>query len=376
MPEVLCKPVETRSEKKQFLHLPWKLYRDDPHWIPPLRVNQKELVGYSHHPFYDDGESQTFLAYQDGQPCGRIAAIVNHAHNQRFGDQIGFFGFFESIDDQAVADALFDAARDWLVERGMITMRGPMNPSLHYEIGLLVDGFDSPPMFMTTYNPPYYQPLVENYGFTTAQNLFSYWGHISYLDNKQDKKVKVIADQAAERFNVKTRRLDKSNFDKDVRLFLDIYNRAMVNHWGFVPMTKSELDHLVGTLKYLIVPEITSIAEVDGRPVGAVFGLLDYNPRIKTSDGRLFPFGLFRLLWNRRGIKKIRILAAEVLPEFQKWGLSLILLDRLVPDIREWGIDEAEFSWIAEDNKMSWKTIERGGGERIKTHRIYDRALE
>ncbi len=373
MSNVICKPVESSREKKQFLNLPWDLYRGDPHWMPPLRGNQKELVGYKPHPFYDDAEAQTFLALQDGRPCGRIAAIVNHAHNRLFNDKVGFFGFFESIDEPAVANALFDSAGRWLAERGMTTIRGPMNPSLHYEIGLLIEGFDAPPRFMTTYNPAYYVRLVEQYGFSKATDLLSYWGHIGMLETL-DKKLDFVIAEATRRFNIKVRPLDRKRFDKDVQTFLHIFNESMRAHWGFVPMSQSEVKHTAASLKHLICPELTSFAEVDGKTIGAVFGLLDYNPRIKKSDGYLLPF-IARLMWGRRSIKQMRIIAAEVLPEYQKWGVGLVLLQRLRPEALAWGIEECEFSWVIESNKLSRGSLERGGAKLIKTHRIYDREI-
>jgi GNAT superfamily N-acetyltransferase len=373
MSDVVVKPVATRGERKQFLMLPWKLYRDDPNWIPPLRLNQEELVGYRRHPFYDDAEAQTFLAFRDGQPVGRVSAIVNHAHNRRYKEKRGFFGFFETIDDRAVAHGLLDAARDWLGQRGIQAVRGPMNPSFNYEIGLLIDGFDSPPTFMMTYNPPFYAPLLESYGFQKTQDLYAYWGHMNMLESL-DKKLAFIVEEATQRFKFDMRRLDTSRFREEVAEFLRVYNAANQGHWGFVPLSDGEIKHMSASLRYLVVPEMTSVAEVDGKVVGAAFGMLDYNPRIKQSNGRLFPFGFLRLLFNRRQIKRVRMVATLVVPEYQMWGLGLVLLARLVPDSLAWGIEEGEFSWVAESNRLSKASLERGGAKRIKTYRIYDYA--
>ncbi|HUS38181.1 MAG TPA: N-acetyltransferase, partial [Pirellulales bacterium] len=331
MSSLIVKPVETREEKKQFLQLPWKLYDGDPYWIPPLRSNQVELIGFKHHPFHDTADVQTFLALRGGQPVGRIAAIVNHAHNRRFEERRGFFGFFETIDDLQVASALFDSSREWLAQKDMTAIRGPMNPSINYEIGLLVDGFDSSPTFMMTYNPPYYQTLIEDCGFEKSQDLYAYWGHREMVDTL-DKKMDFIVEEVAKRFDVKLRRMSRWRFKKDVKIFLHIYNEANAGMWGFVPLSEAEVAHMSSVLRFLICPQMTTIAEVDGRPVGAVFGMLDYNPRIKQIDGRLFPFGFLRLLWNRRAIKRVRIVATEVLPEFQRWGLGLSLMSRILPD--------------------------------------------
>ena len=363
--------VQSRREKKQFFQLPWQLYRNDPNWIPPLRQNQLELLNYKHHPFYEQNEIQTFLALRDGQPVGRVAAIVNNAHNQQYGERRGFFGFFECIDDQEVCDGLFGAVRAWFAERNIFAVRGPTNPSLNYECGLLIDGFDSPPWFMMTYNSPYYARLIEGSGFQKTQDLFAFWGQIEMLKDL-DKKMAFIIEETKRRFKVNLRHMERARFNQEVRVFLDIYNRSLVGTWGFAPMSEAEVDHMAESLRHLIVPELTAIAEVDGVPVGVTFGLLDYNPRIKKIDGRLFPFGFLRLLTNKRALTSVRIIATNVVPEYQKWGLGLTLLAKLVPSALAWGIKEAEFSWVAESNHLSYKSLKRGGAKITKSYRIYD----
>ncbi len=371
MDSLVIQPVASKREKRLFLEFPWSLYRGDPNWIPPLRANQRELVGYRPHPFYERNEAQTFLALRGDQVVGRIAAILNRGHIERFGDQRGFFGFFECRDDPQAAAGLFDAVRGWFAERGIQKLRGPVNPSLNYELGLLIEGFDSPPTFMMTYNPPYYQRLIESYGFRKAQDLYAYWGHVSMLPEIRDK-LKPVCDKISERLGAKIRPLDKRRFLEDVHLFLEIYNQSLTNTWGFVPMTAAEVRHVASALRWLMVPELALGVEVDGRMVGAVFGLPDYNPRIKKIDGRLFPFGFLRLLWNKRAIKRIRVISTNVLPEYQLLGLGLVLLDGLVPKALEWGIEEAEFSWVLESNALSRGSLEKGGARRIKSYRLYD----
>ena len=364
-------PVENRRHKKQFLNLPWQIYRGDPHWVPPLRQNQKELVGFAAHPFYEHNRGRAFLALRDGQPCGRIAAIINREHIRRYDEQLGFFGFFECTDDDEAAGRLFDAARGWLEAEGLPTIRGPVSPSLNYECGLLVEGFDSPPTFMITYNPPYYERMVEAYGFRTSQNLYSFIGHIEMLKSL-DEKLEFVVHEATRRFDIKLRRLDRARFMDEVRMFLDIYNRSLGATWGFTPLSEAETEHMAHALKWLIVPEMTAIAEVEGKPVAAVFGLLDYNPRIKKINGRLFPLGVFRLLWNRRAIKRVRLMSTNVVPEFQRWGLGLVAMAHLVPEALKWGIEEGEFSWVLESNHLSYATLKRGGALLDKKFRIYD----
>ncbi|MGQ9913667.1 MAG: N-acetyltransferase [Thermogutta sp.] len=371
MDSLVVQPVTSKREQKLFLEFPWTLYRGDANWIPPLRTNQRELVGYRPHPFYERNESQTFLALRGDQVVGRIAAILNRGHIERFGDSRGFFGFFECRDDPEAAAGLFDAVRRWFAERGIEKLRGPVNPSLNYELGLLIAGFDSPPTFMMTYNPPYYQRLIEDYGFRKAQDLYAYWGHVSMLPEIR-AKLKPVCDKISERLGARIRYLNKRRFLDDVHQFLNIYNQSLTNTWGFVPMSEGEVRHIASALRWLMVPELALGVEVDGRMAGAVFGLPDYNPRIKQIDGRLFPFGFIHLLRNKRAIKRVRVISTNVLPEYQLLGLGLVLLDGLVPKALEWGIEEAEFSWVLESNALSRGSLEKGGAKRIKTYRLYD----
>lgn len=371
MTETIVKPVSSRRERRQFIKLAWTLYRDDPLWIPPLVDNQKRLLGYKRHPFYDSADAQTFLAWRNGEPCGRIAAINNRAHTAHLGERIGFFGFFESIDDEEVAHALFDAARDWFAERDIHAMRGPTNPSMNYECGLLVDGFDSSPMFMMTYNPPWYARLIESYGFEKAHDLYAYIGHLDQLPETEGK-LGPLADQIQERFDVKVRGMNRSRFIEDVEMFLRLYNNAMVTTWGFVPLPPDEIRDMGLSLKHLLIPEMAVAAEIDGQPVGGILGLPDYNPRIKAINGRLFPFGFIKLLSKKRDLKRIRVLSINVQQEYQRIGVGLVLMRALVPKGLEMGIEDAEFSWVLDSNKLARMGLEKGGATIYKTYRIYD----
>ncbi|MEC9094119.1 MAG: N-acetyltransferase [Planctomycetota bacterium] len=367
--------VESRREKRDFLNFPWKIYQTNPHWIPPLRTNQKQLAGFAKHPFYETAESQAFLATDGIKIIGRILAIHDRAHNQYHNENRGFFGFFECEDHSEAAKQLFDAARQWLGEKGATAIRGPVNPSMNYECGLLIDSFDKSPCFMMTYNQPYYEKLILENGYQKAHDLLAFWGHVDMLATL-DKKLTFIAEETISRFQVKIRPIDLKEFRRDIKIFLDVYNRAMPGNWGFVPLSESEIEHTAKELKHLIAPELTSIAEIDGKPIGAQFGLLDYNPRIRKIDGKLFPFGFMRLLANKRKIKKLRFISTNVVPEYQKWGIGLALLSRLVPEFLEWGMKEAELSWVLETNKLSRGTIERAGAILEKTYRLYDCELE
>jgi GNAT superfamily N-acetyltransferase len=368
--EIAIQRVETRSQQQRFIRLPWRIYRDDPCWMPPLIMSQKELLGFRKHPFYERSKSQSFLATRGGRDVGRITAIVNQGHIDRYQEQRGFFGFFECDEDVAASRALFQAAGDWLHAQGMTCIRGPANPTLNYECGLLIDGFDTPPFFMMTHNRPWYAHLVEDAGFAKIEDMFAFYGKTSMLEGI-DPKLATMVQGVKERFGVTLRPLDKSRFAEEVRMFLHVYNESLGGTWGFVPLTAGEVDHMAASLRYLIEPNLAIVAEVGGKPVGAVFCLLDYNPRIKAIDGRLFPFGFMKLLWNKRAIKRLRAISTNVVPEYQAWGIGLVLMSGLYERFIEWGLEEVEFSWVLESNYLSRRTLERGGAIVTKKYRMY-----
>jgi GNAT superfamily N-acetyltransferase len=368
--DIAIQPVETRSQQQRFIRLPWRIYADDPCWMPPVIMSQQELLGFRKHPFYERSKSQSFLATRGGRDVGRITAIVNAGHIDRYKEQRGFFGFFECDEDTAASRALFQAAGDWLHAQGMTCIRGPANPTLNYECGLLIEGFDTPPFFMMTHNRPWYAQLVEDAGFGKIEDMFAFWGETSMLGGL-DPKLVTMVEGVKERFGVTIRPLDRRRFADEVRTFLHIYNESLGGTWGFVPLTSGEIDHMAASLKYLIEPELTLVAEGDGKPVGAVFCLLDYNPRIKAIDGRLFPFGFLRLLWNKKAIKRLRAISTNVIPEYQAWGIGLVLMNGLYERFMKWGLREVEFSWVLESNYLSRRTLERGGALVTKKYRMY-----
>ncbi len=366
--------VGSRRDEKEFLALAWRIYKGDPNWVPPLSHNIKELVGFRKHPFYDNAKIANFLIRKEGVVIGRVSAIINHGHNERFKEKRGFFGFFECIDDVEAARELFRAACKWLVDEGMTDARGPANPSLNYEVALLVEGFDTPPTFMMTYNPPYYEKLILAAGFEKCQDMYAYEGIVAMIA-KLDPKLAFVIQELKRRFNVNVRRFNLKNFKSEVNLFLEIYNKSLVATWGFVPLSAAEVAHQAKGLRHLLVPELTTIIEVDGKPIGSGLGLLDFNPIIKQINGRLFPFGFIRLLLGKRKLKRVRLMSTNVIPEFQKWGFGLLALERMLPDALEFGITHGEFSWVLESNHLSRASLERAGLDKNKTFRMYDRSL-
>lgn len=366
--------VETRQQEREFMDLIWRLYKNDPNWVPPLRRNQEELVGFYPHPFYERNLGRAFIVRRNNQVVGRVVAIVNYGHNERFHEKRGFFGFFDCENDQEAARLLFAKASDFLRTYGMTDVRGPCNPSLNYELGLLVDGFKTPPTFMMTYNAPYYEQLINNLGFEKTQDLYAFEGEASMLQNL-DPKLHFVIEEVKRRFNVTVRKANPNRLLDEAKLFVKLYNQALISTWGFVPMSPAEAEHTADGLRLLLDPDLTTIVQVDGKPVGVVLGLLDYNPIIKKIDGRLFPFGFLQLLFGRKSIKRIRMVSNNILPEFQRWGLGLVAADRLTPDCLKRGINDCEFSWVLESNQLSRGSLERGGARRTKTYRLYDRSL-
>ena len=367
--------VDGRRDRRAFLKFERDLYRDDPMWVPPIWDERKRLVGFKPHPFYNDAEATAMLARRDGVVVGRVVAITNHAHNRYHKENLGFFGFFECVDDPDVAAALMSAVEQHHRRDNRDAVRGPVHPSLNYECGALVATDGAPPTFLIPHNHLYYDRLFKSCGYEKAQDVYCYDAHIEMLKN-MDPKLKFVIEEATRRFNVTARPLSRKDFKRDIKIFLDLYNRSLSKTWGYVPISDGEMQHQAAGLKHLLVPQMTSIAEIDGEPVGAGFGLLDYNPIIKKIGGRLTPWGIARLLLGRKHLKRLRLVSANVLPEYQRWGLGLVTLARTLPGAIDYGIEIGEFSWILESNKLSWGTAERGGAHRTKTLRIYDKPLE
>ncbi len=366
--------VENRRERNEFIEFQGTLHKNDPNWIPPIRTTHEELVNFRLHPFYKNAKCQTFLVRKNNEVTGRIAAIIDRGHNDRFKEKRGFFGFFDCKDDQVAADLLFMEAGQYLKREGMDNVRGPCNPSLNYVSGALVQGFDTPPTFMMAYNNAYYDKLIKGFGFEKSQDLYAYEGNVDMLKT-MDPKLQFIVDEAKRRFNITVRTADKNNLDDDIRLFLKIYNEASKGTWGFVPYSDAECEGLAKSLKLIVDPRLTSFVEVDGKTIAAAMSLPDYNPWIKRINGRFSPFGFLWFLFGRREFKKVRFISTNVIPEYQKWGIGLVVLERMIPRCLEQNITDAEFSWVLESNKLSRGTLERAGTTHTKTFRLYDRSL-
>jgi len=354
---------------KQFVEFPYRLYRDYPHYVPPLRIAVKELLDREKHPFYKDAEAEFFVAKKDGQIAGRVAAIVDKAHNRFHRENAGFFGFFECIDDQAVADALLQRAKRWVFDRGAKFLRGPVNPSTNYECGTLVEGFDSDPMVMMPYNPEYYPVLLERAGLHKSKDLFAWLSNANTIDIK---KIDRVADKAVKGNGVTVRPIDMKNFDADVENVWNIYNSAWERNWGFIPMSKEEFQLQGKEMKQILKPDLVLIGEVEGRVVGFALALPDINQALKPAQGKLIPTGLIKILYYQRLVKSVRVLALGVVEEYRASGLAAGFYATLVRNARKLGYGDCEMSWILEDNVLMNRSLEVMGAKRYKTYRIYE----
>jgi hypothetical protein len=372
-------PADSRRDVSRFIDVPWRLFdrRTYPAWVPPLRLSVKDAIDDRKNPFYENASRQLFLAIRDGKLVGRIAAIENRAHNRFHQDRVGFFGFFESVDDPAVAGALFDAAEAWLKARGLDTMRGPMNPSTNQECGLLIEGFDAHPVFMTNWNPPYFVPLMDGAGFVKAKDLYGYWFSVSGPDRVPlPPRFEALARRAVTESGVTFRDIDISRFHEEVDVLWEIYNSAWEKNWGFVPMTRAEFVHTAKDLKPLVDPRLAFVAEVNGKPAGVMVNLLDYShAQVAIGNGRLFPFGFLKLLTAKRTLKSGRMMVLGIKAEHRTRSILPLFIHELVRRAEMMNAVGGEASWILEDNLQMVRTMELIKAPLYRKWRIYDRPI-
>jgi GNAT superfamily N-acetyltransferase len=361
--------VDNKKTLNEFVELPFAIYKDDPYWAPPLRIAVKELLDRDKHPFYANADAEFFLARRDGQVVGRVAAIVDRNHNRFHEENAGFFGFFECINDIDVARALLSKAREWTFARGATFLRGPVNPSTNYECAMLIDGFDSTPMVMMTYNPRYYPELMERLGLTKAKDLYAYLSNANTIDMK---KIGRVADKVLKTNGVRVRPINMKDFQKDVERVWEVYGAAWMRNWGFIPMTREEFFLMGKEMKMILKPDLVLIGEVGNRVVGFALALPDVNQALKPANGSLFPTGLLKILYYQRLIKSVRVLALGVVEEYRASGLAAAFYATLVRNARTLGFGDCEMSWILEDNVLMNRSLEVMGAKRYKTYRIYE----
>jgi hypothetical protein len=370
--EIRIDRVGTKRDLKRFIRFPWRVYRGDPRWVPPLLSEVKAKLDRDKNPFFEHAVMELFLAGRGGETTGRIAAIIDEDHNRIHGEKAVFFGLYESLNDPETAAALLDAASAWGADRGMDVLRGPMNLSLNDECAFLVEGFDSPPAIMMPYNPKYYMDLMAACGLVKAKDLYAF--RMS-RDHEVAAKVAAIVERSQKEFPFSLRTVDMKNLGRESEIVARIYNGGWAKNWGFVPWTVNEMKHMVKALKAIVDPELVIFAEREGRPAGFALGIPNYNEILKGVNGRLFPFGVFKLLWNRRKIKGMRAAVFGLMPEYFHTGLSYVLYAELEKRAVRRGYEWGELSWQLEDNEPINRFAASIGARLYKRYRIYERRI-
>ena len=372
---VTVHPVTNRHEIKTFIDIPWRIYVDDPMWVPPLRL-ERRLHFSKFNPFFKHAVWQAWIAYRNNQPVGRISAQIDQLHRQRYGADTGHFGLLESVDDTEVFAALTHTAETWLAERDTKHVSGPFGFSMNQECGVLVDGFDTPPMVMMPHSPKWYGCLLEEQGYQPLKDLLAYWVN---LDFKIPQVMRILLGQFSKRIHLRTIR--RNQFKEEMEMLRSIFNDAWSDNWGFVPFTEAEFSELGSTFRVLLKDEHMQIAEVDGVPSAFMVSLPNLNAIFAKLDGSLFPFGWFRLFkfLKYNEVKTCRVPLMGVRKQFQNTPLGITLAFMLIDAPRHFaislGIREAELSWILEDNKPIRAMLDSLGSKEYKRYRIYGKTL-
>lgn len=365
--------VETAQERREFLEFPYRLYKDHPYWVPPLRIQQKKLIDTEKNPFYQNAEIALFLGTHNGKIAGRIAAIIDHRYNEYHGTKTGFFGFFDCSDQQEVASLMIKVASDWLRERGMTSLLGPTNPGMMDTIGVLVEGFDSIPAILMPYNDSSYDRLLTTAGLQKEMDLFSFIVNAETVDLERVNRAREIVYTRNPGLNVRPINL-KRIFD-EVDIIREIFNQAWKDNWGFIPLSKEEFVELAKDLKSIIDPDLAYIAEIDGKPVAFTVPLPDYNQIFHKMNGNLLPFGIFKLLLGRKKMTNIRTTLMGVLPEYRGRGIDAVLHQHEIEKGLKKGYFSSELGWVLENNVDMVRVAERIGSHSKKVYRMYGSSL-
>ncbi len=370
-------PVTDKKTKKAFINFQYEHYKNDPHWVPPLKQERKEHLDPKKNPFFQNAKAQLFLALKGDEIVGRISAQVNKLHNERYGEQTGHFGFFEAVNDNEVARELTLAAENWLKSQGMNKMVGPMSLSINDEVGILIEGFEAPPYPLMGHNPAYYQEVLEECGFKKAKEMIA-WRYDS------TRAVPETAMQIAE--VVKTypgltvREVDFKHMERDMRIVSEVFNSAWSKNWGFVPWTDKEIVKAAKDFKMILNPKLALIAEVNGQPAAISIAIPNYHEAIKDLKGRLLPFGLLKLIYRLKTnkIKTARLCLLGIKKEFRNdilAGLSVYLYTEMHRRGQEIGLTGGELSWTLDDNEKINHGIAMMGGVPYKRYRVYEKGI-
>ena len=368
--------VENRKTLNEFIRLLWPLYKDDPAWVPPLILDRRMQLA-PNNPYFEHALFSSWVAYRNGKPVGRISAQVDQLHLEQYRDATGFFGMLESEDNSETFKTLLATAETWLRKKGMRRVAGPYNLSINQEVGLLVKGFDTPPVVMMGHARPYYAGRIEENGYRREKDLLAY---IIDANFKHPRAMQAVVARAQNR--VVTRSLRKSDFKAELNIIRDIFNDAWSQNWGFIPWTDAEFQHLGKDLKMLVDEDLVSFATVDGEPAAFMVILPNINEVIRDLNGRLLPFGWLKLLWRLKVQypKTARIPLMGVRSRYHDSllgaALAFSVIAALQPSAIKHGIKKLELSWILEDNKGMRNILEAIGGRVYKTYRIYSKELE
>lgn len=366
--------VSSKNERKQFIDFIYTFYKNAEHWIPPLRMDQKKLIDTDKNPFFENAEIELFMAEKDGKLVGRIAAIIDHRFNDYHNTKTGHFGFFECIDHQHTANLLFRVASDWLRDKGMNKVIGPASPSMMDTIGVLIDGFDKDPYIMMPYNFDYYDRLIKSAGFEKEMDMYAYLVDTETVSlDRMNRAMNIVKKRLP---NIEIRPVDLMNIKSEIQIIREIFNEAWKKNWGFIPLSEAEFDAVAKDLKFIIDTDYAHIAEMNGKPVGFSIGIPNINEILKTMNGKLFPLGIFKLLWNKKKLHTMRTALMGVIPEHQGKGIDALLHHRSIQNgLKGENKTESEMSWILESNPEMIRVAERIGGKLDKTYRMYSKTL-
>ena len=372
MDTVRIEKVNTKKDLKAFIKFPWEVYKGDPNWVPPLIMDVKDKLDRRKNPFFEHSEMDLFLAYKDGKITGRIAAIIDNNHNEFHDEKVVFFGMFECFNDMETTRALLDKVTQWGLEKGMNILRGPMNLSMNDECAFLLEGFDSPPMIMMTYNPRYYLDLMEKAGLAKAKDLYAF-----YMSASEDmvQRIEGIVNDIKQKTSVGLRSVDLKRIDEEAEKIKYVYNNGWEKNWGFVPWTENEMDHMAKKLKTFADPDIVIIAEDKGRPVGFAFALPNYNEVLIRLNGRLTPWAILKFLFYRRKIESVRAIVFGIVKEYRQTGLSYLLYSEFEKNVKRKGYKWGETSWQLEDNEPINRFVTSIGGEVYKKYRLFEKKI-
>lgn len=368
--------VTDKKGKKAFVNFPHDLYKDDPNYVPEIFMGQMDILNEKKYPFFEYGTVALYLAKDNsGKIVGRIAAIDNPNYNKVFGTHSGFFGFFDCIDDADLATQLLAKAEAYAREKGHNHIIGPTNYTTNETAGMLIDGFDDPPKIMMTYNAAYYPKLVAAAGYQKEQDLYAYMIKTATVSEKSLRVAGAIEERLA-RKGITVRNINLKNLDQEAEGIKQIYNSAWEENWGFVPFTDAEFKFLKNDLKMLADERFIYIAEHEGKTVGFGITVANINEILqKNKRGKLFPFGIFRLLMGKNKTKYVRILALGVLADYRRMGIEAIFFAKNIQEAKRRGIIGGEASWVLESNQEMINAAERLGGERYKTYRLFQKQL-